>query len=429
MVIFLLLIFLFFTFGGFPIVFSLGATTAIGLANLDINLLRIIPQRMFTGIDSFPLMAVPFFILVVEIMSKATMTDSLVRFAKATVGHITAGLAHTNILASALFAGISGSAAADAAGLGPIEIKLMVDGGYDKPHSCAVTAISSIIGPIIPPSIIMVVYAIADGTLSVANMFLGGIIPGIMLALSMMVVNHVIAKKRHFPKSDNFSWIELRDSFLAAIPSMLIALIIIGGISFGIATATEVAAIACIYALIVSLYYSKTIKFSYFKEIAIQTACTTAMVFWLIGIANAFSWILSIYDIAGVFTSFILSISNDPSVIKLLIIILLLIIGCFMDTSAAIIMIVPVITPILVSAGIDTLQFGVVAIITLAIGLVTPPVGTCLFITSSISGVSVAKIAKELILYLAGCVVVVLILAYFPDIILLLPRLVNGYLH
>lgn len=408
---------------GIPIAFVMGMTTLVALMTLPGVPLHLIPQRLFTGMDSFPIMAVPFFILAGNLMNAAKITDSIVEFSKILVGRIRGGLGHVNIVASMFFAGISGSAVADTSALGSILIPAMRKEGYSLPYSAAVTVSSSIIGPIIPPSIPMVVLALISN-LSVGALFLGGALPGIFIGLGLMGVNYVISRRRNYPKTiEPLTFKIFFKTFLSAIIPLLMPFIILGGILSGVFTATEAASIAVAYALLIGLFILRTLSFKDLPNIFFRSMVTTSIILMVMAMANAFNWILATQMIPQKVSQFVLSISRDPYVLLFLINILLLIVGCFLEGLAAIVLLVPILMPIAIQAGISPIHFGVIVVTNLMIGLLTPPMGLCLFVVCSVSKVELGPLLKEVLPFLIVEIVILFVITYMPWFTLTLPRL------
>lgn len=417
-------IFVFTLIIGIPVGICLGITGMIGVFILGAPM-EVVAQRMFTGLDSFPLMCIPFFIIAGELMNKAKITDRIIVFADVLVGRFRGAMAQANVVASMFFGGITGSAAADVAGLGSILIPAMKKNGYPAPFSAAVTAASSLQGPIIPPSILAVIYGATMGE-SIGALFAAGIPIGIMIGLSDMVIVSVIAAKKKFPrKIIRVSIIEFCKIFGNALVALLMPLIIIGGILFGVFTPTEAAAVAVAYAFVVGVFFLKTIKINDIPGILARAGVTTGVVFLLLASARLYSWILSTNQIPALISSGILSLTSNPILIILLINVILLIIGCVMDPGAAIIMLAPVLAPLAISAGIHPIQFGLIMIVNLCLGLITPPVGLCLFISANIAKVSIEEVARAVMPFFLLNVVVLLIVSYSQNFVLWVPRMMG----
>ena len=406
---------------GFPIVFSLAITSLLYLAVFDIPAITM-AQKMISGIDTYALLAVPFFILAGNLMNTGGVTRRLFRFASAMVGHIPGGLGHANVLASMIFAGMSGAAIADAGGLGTIEIKAMRDEGFDIGFSAAVTAASSTIGPIIPPSIPMVIYA-SIASVSVGKLFLAGAVPGILMGLALMIMIYFVAKKRSYPVHAAFSVKEAVFSFVDGFLPLLTPVIILGGILGGVFSPTEAAIVASTWALVLGMLVYREIKFRDLIPVVMDTIKTTSMVVYIISAAAIFGWLLGREQVPQSVAQLLFSISKDPNVILLIIIIFLLIIGCVMETTAALILLTPILVPPVIQLGIDPVHFGLVMVLALMIGLLTPPVGVVLYITSSIAKISFEEMSRVTAPYLIPLVIVLLISAFIPAVTMTLPNL------
>lgn len=411
---------------GFPISFVLGFSTMIPFWVFDQNLL-VIPQRLITGIDSFPLMAIPFFILAGEVMSASGITERIALFATAVFGYMRGGLAHMNVAASMIFAGIQGSGVADAAGLGPIEIRIMLKGGYDLRFSAAITTASAVLGPIIPPSIAMVIYAVAEPSVSIAAMFLAGIFPGILLGGALMVYCYVISWKRDYPVlPGRLSLHELTRSFLAALPALLMPLIILGGILSGLFTATEAGAVATVYALLFGTLVMRTLHLRDIPGVFLRSGVTTSVVLLMVGMASGLSWLLATMQVPQKIVALILGFSNDPRMFLLCVNLLLLLAGMVMDVSANLIIFVPILAPVADLLGINPLHFAIVVVLNLCIGMITPPVGTVLFVICSVTKLSMESLVRELWPFIMVEIAVLGLITYAPAMTLVVPRLL-GY--
>jgi len=416
---FIVLIFL-----GVPIAFSLGISSFIYIFLNDISL-TIIAQKMYSGIDSFVLVSIPGFVLAGNLMNSGGITKRIIAFCDAIVGFIRGGLALANVVASMLFAGISGTALADTASIGPILIPAMVDQGYDADFSAAVTAASSTIGPIIPPSMPMIVASTLVG-LSVTKMFIAGIIPGILMGVGMMILSYYISVKRNYPKGEMKSLRYIWDSFKGAFWAILMTVIILIGILGGIFTPTEASIVAVVYGGLVGLFVYRELKLKDIPRVMIDSLRTTASIMVLVGFANTFAWILASEQIPQMIAKGILSISSNPVAVILLINVLLLFVGTFMETVAALVILFPVLLPVGTAVGMDPIQFGVMVVLNLMIGLTTPPVGVCLFVAASIGKVSIARLTKAILPYILVNLIVLLLVGFVPSITLFLPRLLGG---
>ncbi len=410
---------------GLPVLFSMGITSIFAFGILGGNL-QIIPLKMFTGVDNFVYLAIPLFILASELMTTGGITRRIVHFCNTLVGHITGGLAYVNILASIFFAGISGSATADAAGLGKIEMDMMETAGYPKKFAASTTAASAIIGPIIPPSTIMIIYAVVAGNVSVSEMFLAGFIPGLLIGLGELVTVFIVAKKNGYPREDRASSLrEIWSAFIETLPSLLLPVIIIGGIVSGIFTATESAAIAVLYALVVTKFLLKTLTWREFYRALVNTAKTTANVMVIIAISTAMAWVITALRIPQTVTTFFLSYANSPLIFLLFINILLLVVGMLLDQSPALLIMVPILLPVALQFGISPLHFGIVVIINLCIGLVTPPVGMTLFVTSNVAKLKLTHMYTGILIFLPGLFIALFLITFIPGLATWLPSIIN----
>ncbi|MBW1659249.1 MAG: TRAP transporter large permease [Deltaproteobacteria bacterium] len=410
---------------GFPVAFCLGFTAFAGLLGKGM-MLSIMAQRMFTGIDSFPLMAVPFFVLAGELMNRGGTTRRLIDFANVLVGRIPGGLAHTNIVASMFFGGISGSAVADAAAMGTILVPGMVRKGFNPGFSAAVTAASSTMGPIIPPSIFMVIMGVTTG-LSIGGLFAAGIIPGLLLGLSMMVLSYFMAIKHHYPRETiPFNVKTISKAALSAGPALLAPVIILGGILGGIFTATEAAAVAVLYAFFLGTVIYRELSLKEIKDVFIQSGVTTAVLLLIIGMANIFSWVLTAEQIPTRIAHSLLTLTHNPYLILLLMNIFLLFIGMFLEGGAAIIILAPTLLSVATTVGITPLHFGFVMVLNIVVGLLTPPLGVCLFVVAGVTGLDFSTIIRSVLPFLALEIAVLLLVTYFPALILFIPKLL-GY--
>lgn len=418
---FLLLLFL-----GLPVVFGLiMAPAALLWANGQEREIALLYRNVYNGMDSFPLMAIPFFMLAGELMNRAGITMRLVEFAQAMIGHLRGGLAHVNIMSSMLFAGLSGSAVADVSALGSMLIPAMEKQGYTRRFAAAVTAASSIIGPIIPPSGIMIIYAYVMNQ-SVAALFLAGIVPGILIGLSLMVIVWLVADKENLPAATaRASWRDRGKASLSAFWPLLTPVIILGGILGGVFTPTEASAIAVGYSFFIGLFVMRTLKVREIPDVLMRAGMTSAVVLLLVGAAMAFKTVASLAHTPELLAEIILGLSNNPLVLLFLINILLFIVGMFLDAGPAIIILGPILGPIFTSMGVDPIHFAIIMAVNLTVGLLTPPMGLVLFVTSSVSGLRVETIARATLPFLAAEVAVIFLITYFPAICLTVPRLLG----
>jgi len=412
---------------GMPIGYALGS---IGLILITIEGGHtspiVITQRLFTGVDSFPLMAIPFFILAGKIMSKGNLSKSLIDFAYLLVGRIRGGLGFVAILSSMFFAALSGSAVATAAAIGGSLIPRMEKKGYDKGFSSALIASAAVVGPIIPPSIPMIVYGVTSGC-SIGKLFVGGIFPGILIGLSLMGGTYIISAKRNYPRSKlKSSFKIIFKSFLFAFPALLMPIIILGGIYGGIFTPTEAAVVAVVYAFVIELFIYKDTNLKEMFQIITQSALESSVILFIIAAAASVAWVLTQAQIPQTITTNILSITNNKLTLLLLANLILLFAGCLMETNAAILILTPILVPILVHAGVDIIQIGIIMVVNLCIGLITPPLGMNIYVTANISKVKIGTILKNIIPFLILELVALLLITFIPEIVLYLPRLMGG---
>lgn len=411
------------------LVFGVPVGIALALSSLVFILLSgtvpdlVVMHRMINGVNSFPLLAVPFFILAGNLMNTAGITNRIFDFAKACVGWMRGGLGHVNVGASVVFAGMSGAAVADAGGLGTIEIKAMRDAGYDPDFSVGVTAASSTIGPIIPPSLPMVIYGVVASS-SIGQLFAAGFIPGLLMAASLMVMVAWYARARNYPRDSRFALAVLWLSFRRAFLSLLTPVIIVGGILGGIFTPTEAAIAASAYALILGVVVYRTLTLRRMLRVSFDTIETTAVVMFIVAAASIFAWILTSNRVTEQFAALILTITENPVLILLMINVILLVVGCFMETIAAITILVPVLLPIVVKLGIDPVHFGVIMVLNLMIGLLTPPVGMVIYVLSRVSGVPFERCVSATAPFLIPLVIVLLLVTFIPQLSMFLPTLI-----
>ena len=399
-----------------PLGIAIAASSLCSMAAADLPGI-LLPQRMFGQLNSFSLMAVPIFILAGEIMERAGITSRIVRFASACIGHFRAGLAQVSVLASMLMAGISGSAAADASALGAMLIPSMVDEGYDRDFAVAVIASANTIGPIIPPSIMMVIYGSMTGV-SIGDMFIGGIVPGILFGVSIMILINFLSRKKNCPRHPRASFSEIWKAFTGAAGALVMPVIIVGGILTGFFTATESGVVAIIYALVYGLTM-RTIKLKDFPDIFIAAAKSSVTPMFLIGIAAVMGWIFASNNMPAIVGNFFQSITSNASVLMIIIWAFYMFIGMFMEDTAAMIILVPIFAPLAASYGINDVHFGVFTVVTLLIGCITPPVGMLLFVCSAIGKIKVSKVYKTVIPF-------VIILGFISLVMGLVPAIVTG---
>jgi tripartite ATP-independent transporter DctM subunit len=409
---------------GVPIVFALVMAPVFGILIQDkLVFLSMLPQRIFSGINQFPLLAIPMFILAGEVMNHGGITLRLVTFAKTLVGHFRGGLAQVNILSSMLFAGLSGSAVADTSALGSMLIPAMEKDGYTRRFAAAVTAASSVIGPVIPPSIIMVVYAYIMGV-SVAALFAAGFVPGIMMGGGMMIMTSFLARRRNYPKSERRAPPkEVATAFGHAFLPLLTPVIILGGILSGVFTPTEAAAAAVAYALILSLLVTRTLEIARIPDMLYRAGIASSSILFVIGAATLFGWVTSLSGVPTAVSGILLGVSDNPWIVLFLVNILLLIVGMFFDAGPAILILGPLLGPTMQQLGIDPLHFAIVMCVNLTVGLATPPMGLVLFVASTLTRLSIVEIAKDMWPFLIVHIMVIFLITYFPFLTMTLPRL------
>lgn len=404
-----------------PIAFSLGISATLAVITMGDIPLKILPQKLYSGMDSFPLLCVPFFIFAGELMAQGKLTEKILDFATKIVGRIRGGLAQANVLSSMFFGGMSGSCLADVSALGSVEIPMMVKAGYDRRFSAAVTCASAIIGPIIPPSIPVVIYALAVGT-SIGGLFLAGVVPGIILGLALMAGSFIISIKRDYPKStDKFTVRGLYISFKKVILALFMPAIIVGGIVFGIFTPTEASAIAVGYALIVTILIYKTIRLADLPAMLIRSGVTTAAVMFIVGTSNLWGWVIATEQLAdklGVFLQ-----AFGPISFLMMVNIFFLILGTSMDNVPAILIFAPTLAPIATELGIHPLHFGMIVVLNTTIGFITPPLGEVLFVACPIAEVTLEELSREIIFFVFIEIAVLLLVTYFPFTTLFVPSI------
>lgn len=408
---------------GVPISFSIGISSLFTMLMSIHTLpsLTTIAQRMSTGIDSFALLAIPFFILAGQLMNSGGIARRLIDFAKILVGKLPGGLAFVNIMAAMLFGAISGSAVAAASAIGGFMTPVMKKEGYDRGFAAAVNITSATTGMIIPPSNILIVYSLASGGVSIAALFLAGYIPGILLGISLMVPSFVFAKKNKYKVSITFTFGEAVKKFLEAIPSLLLIIIVIGGIVAGYFTATEASAIAVLYSFILSVFIYREIKFKDLPAILLNSASTTAVVMLLVGTSMAMSWVMAYENIPQNVAEALISLSNNKFVILVIINVILLIVGTFMDMTPAVLIFTPIFLPVVTHLGIDPIHFGIIMTMNLSIGLCTPPVGSVLFVGCSVAELPITKVIKPLIPMFVAMMITLLLVTYIPELSMLIP--------
>lgn len=406
----------------FPIAFSLGISCLVYLLIKEIPLI-LIPMKLYSGIDVFVLLSIPGFILAGNLMNQGGLTAKIIDFCNHLLGHVRGGLALANIGASMLFAGISGTAVSDTASIGAVMIPAMKKEGYDADFSCAVTAASSTVGPIIPPSVPMIIAATLSG-LSVGKLFLAGAIPGLLLGIGLMILTYYLARIRKYPKHPKSNFKQIAKGFVDTFWSLLMTFIILFGIIGGVFTPTEASIVAVIYALLIGAFVYKKITLKNLAVITLDSMKTSASLMVLIGFANLFGWILITEQLPQIISTEILGFSTNKYVVLLLINLLLIIIGTFMETIAALLILFPILLKVAIAVEVDPIHFAIIALLNLMIGLTTPPLGICLFVSSSIGKVSISKVSKASLPFLAVSIFVLILVTLFPEISLALPNLI-----
>ncbi|HEX7073268.1 MAG TPA: TRAP transporter large permease [Hyphomicrobiaceae bacterium] len=400
---------------GVPVAFVMGIAGFLALAYEGHLSLLSVPQRFFDGINSFPLLAVPFFILAADLMTASGITTALLRFSNSLVGHIRGGLGHVNVLTSIFFAGVSGSALADAAGPGAIEMRMMAKSGYDKYYSAALSAATATIGPIIPPSIIMVIYALTDNRVTVAGLFLAGVVPGLLLGAALMIANHVISVKRGYGTAQaHATWRDRLVALWKAIPVLIMPAIILVGILTGLFTPTEASAVAVFYALFVGLFVTRTLNGPLIAKVLLQSGLVTSAALLIVSMASLFAWLLTLMQVPQTLGSMIGTLTSDPTAILLIVAVFVLICGLFIDTLPAVIILVPVLAPLTDQFGLNPLHFAMTIVLNLTVGMITPPVGAVLFVMTSVGRLRFDLLSKAILPLLAAELFVLLLVVLFP---------------
>jgi len=424
MLILIAVVFAFLLIIGLPIAFVLGAT---GLTHLLIlgneSFYPVAIQRMFSGINSFSLMAIPFFVLAGELMNRGRVTDKLVDLARECIGHKRGGLAYTAVLVAMFLSAILGSANAVCAILCSVLVPEMVKDKYSPEFSTSLIASSAIIGPIIPPSVTFILYAVLAGT-SVNALFMGGIVPGVLLGIGYMVVIFLTARKENFPKyKEKLEFSKVVKAVIYALPALIIPLVIVGGILTGVFTPTESGAIACFVAFLAGMFIYKSLKWSDLPKVLLDTGILTSAIMLIIAMGNVLGWTLAIDQIPQLLSSAILAVTDNQYIVMILILFALLIIGMFMEAFASMVIFVPVFAPLALAVGINDVHFGLVFSLMISVALITPPVGMCLFVSSNITGVPLGKLSRSIVPFVVVSFIVVLLIAFIPKLVLFLPEM------
>jgi C4-dicarboxylate transporter, DctM subunit len=412
-----------FLMAGVPVGFALALATAMALSVTESYPLFVLVKETFSGVDSFPLMAVPFFVLASELMTGGSLTDSLLRFVGQFVGHKRGGMGYANVGSLTFISEISGSALADAAGPGAMLVKMMEKAGYGRAYSAALTACTSVVGPIIPPSIIMIVYALQDERVSVGALFAAGLLPGLLIAIAMCLVNWYVSRQRGYKGEGSMpAWPVVLKNTWRALPALALPVFILGGMRSGAFTPTEASVVAVFYALVCGLYVYRTLEWKAVPNIIARSALVTASVLVIIGFSAAFTWILTIEGIPQASADWIGTLNLSPWAFLVFLNILLLLVGIFIEPLPAVMVMVPVLAPIAAKLGIDPIHLAMIVIFNLTLGMITPPVGGLLFVTCNVANVSLSELTKELTPFLLAHGVVLVILTVWPGLSTWVPR-------
>lgn len=409
---------------GVPVAWSIGISSLFTMlvSISTVPAFTTVAQRMATGLDSFALLAIPFFILAGQIMNRGGIAKRLVDFARTLVGSLPGGLAHVNIIAAMLFGAIAGSAAAAASAIGSFMTKAMDDEGYSREFAAAVNITASTTGLIIPPSNVLIVYSLASGGVSIAALFLAGYIPGILTGLALMIAASIWAKRKGLPVGERSTLKAVLRTFVGALPGLLLLIVVIGGIVAGIFTATEASAVAVLYCLLLSYFY-KELKWADLPSIFVQSVGTTAIVMLLIGASMSMSWIMAYENIPQSITDLLLSVSSSKIIVLLLINLILLFVGIFMDMTPAVLIFTPIFLPVVTELGISPIHFGIMMVLNLSIGLCTPPVGSILFVGVGVAGTTIQKVIKPLLRLFVAMLISLMLVTYWPALSMWLPGL------
>ncbi len=419
---------LFFFIIGVPVAVAIGLTcmAVLWVENSFISIpLSLFPLKMMHGVNSFPILAIPFFILAANVMNKGSVTPRIFDFANGLVGHLRGGLGHVNVLASMIFAGMSGTAVADAAGLGSLEIRAMQDQGYPLDYSTGITGASSVIGPIIPPSVAMVIYGWL-GDVSVGALFIAGVIPGILLGGSLMLSTYLLSFRISMPIQPRLPLKEVLRLSRRALLSLMTPVIIVGGIWSGIFTPTESGVVASAYAMVLGLLIYRDISLQDLREVFYTTIEFTAIVLFIISIAVLYGWLLVRLQIPLTLAGLVMHLSNDTTILLLLITLFFLVVGCFMSVIESVLIFTPVMVPMIKVLGIDPLFFGVLMVISLSVGVITPPFGNVIYVLVGITRMPFEKVVRSLLPFLIPIILVIVVLVLFPQVVLVLPQMMSG---
>ena len=409
-----------------PVVFALMIASTVYVVFLSNLPWAVLTHRFSGSLQSFPIIALPLYVLAAEIMNDSKTSEIMFGFVKKLFGHVTGAVAQASIVADMIFAGITGTLTAEAAGLGAIEIPQMLKEKYDAPFAAAVVGSASIMGPIIPPSVHMILFGMIAGE-SIGRLFMGGFIPGVLIGLGLMGLVYIIARKRNYPKlSKRAPFSEIWSSFTRAFPALMTPVIILGGMASGMFTPTEAAVVAVAYAYFLGFFVYRTLKLSQIFPMLIRVALTTALVLTIMGAASVFGWIVTLENVPNILRDTIVSITNNSKVVIFLFIILFTMLGCFFDIGAIILVITPMVIPIVKAYGIDMVHFGVLEVVVVCVGFLTPPFGVGLFILAKLTGLRVHDIVKALLPFFIPIFIVIFLIAYIPSLVLFLPNLLMG---
>lgn len=411
---------------GIPVAYAMGLVSLFMLVAVQGLPLTVLAQRMAAALDSFPILAIPFFILVGNLMNTGGVADRIFRFALTLVGHIRGGLAHVNVVNSMIFAGMTGSAMADASGIGLLEIKAMVDEDYPPDFSAALSAVTSTVGPIIPPSVPFVVYGVL-GEVSVGRLFAGGLLPGIAMGLGFMVTVHILAVRRNYPAYSGRAPVRLMGkAFIDACPPFVTVAVLMGGIMFGVFTPTEAAAVAALYALFLGRYLYRELSWRQVWEVFLLSGKQSGILFAVIASAAMVAWLVTLYQIPDLFATAVSQFTSSPVVVLLIINLFLLIVGCFVDIISGMIITVPILLPLAQRFGIDPVHFGIIVVLNLMIGGITPPVAMLTYVVSTFSRVPFERVVRASLPFMIPLLTVLALVTYLPDVVLFVPRLIFG---